>query len=104
MAPNFTEDKILARLVKCGDDFEKSNPHMIHGTFHGGARGLSQTGALRPVPGWGQHRMPIPGLYQTGGTTHPGGSVSGAPGRNAVMVMLKDFGTSIPEVLRKKAK
>jgi phytoene dehydrogenase-like protein len=99
VAPNFTEDKILARLVKCGEDFEKSNPHMIHGTFHGGARGLSQSGGLRPVPGWAQHRMPIPGLYQTGGTTHPGGSITGAPGRNAAMVLLRDLGHELEEVI-----
>jgi hypothetical protein len=36
--------------------------------------------------------MPIPGLYQTGGTTHPGGSVTGGPGRNAAVVMLADLG------------
>jgi phytoene dehydrogenase-like protein len=47
--------------------------------------------------------MPIPGLYQTGATTHPGGSVTGAPGRNAAIVMLKEFGTSIEEVMGKKA-
>jgi phytoene dehydrogenase-like protein len=38
--------------------------------------------------------MPIPGLYQTGSTTHPGGSISAGPGRNAAAVMLKDLGTS----------
>ena len=37
--------------------------------------------------------MPIPGLYQTGGTTHPGGSITGAPGRNAAIVLLQDLGT-----------
>ena len=63
---------------------------MIRGAFHGGDRGLAQSGALRPVPGWGQHRMPIEGLYQTGGTTHPGGSITGAPGRNAAAVILAD--------------
>jgi phytoene dehydrogenase-like protein len=98
-APNFTEDKILARMVNSPDDFERSNPHMIHGTYHGGDRGLAQSGALRPVPGWGQYRMPIPGLYQTGGTTHPGGSITGAPGRNAAIVILKDLGTTLEEVL-----
>jgi phytoene dehydrogenase-like protein len=36
--------------------------------------------------------MPIPGLYQTGATTHPGGSVTGAPGRNAAQVLLTDLG------------
>jgi phytoene dehydrogenase-like protein len=47
--------------------------------------------ALRPATGWAQHRVPIPGLYQTGGTTHPGGSVTGGPGRNGAMVMLSDL-------------
>jgi phytoene dehydrogenase-like protein len=45
--------------------------------------------------------MPIPGLYQTGACTAPGGSVTGTPGRNAAIVMLKDFGTSIEEVVGK---
>jgi phytoene dehydrogenase-like protein len=98
-APNFTEDKIIARLVKSPDEFEHSNPHMIHGAFHGGDRSSSQSGAMRPVPGWAQYRMPIPGLYQTGGTTHPGGSITGAPGRNAAIVILQDLGTSLEEVL-----
>jgi len=55
------------------------------------------------MPGWGQYRMPIPGLYQTGATTTPGGSVTGIPGRNAASLLLKDFGTSIEEVVKKKA-
>jgi phytoene dehydrogenase-like protein len=45
--------------------------------------------------------MPIAGLYQTGATTHPGGSVTGGPGRNAAAVMLKDLGTSIEEVVKR---
>jgi hypothetical protein len=53
--------------------------------------------------GWAQHRMPIAGLYQTGATTFPGGSVTGAPGRNAATVMLKDFGTTIEDVVSKKS-
>jgi hypothetical protein len=46
--------------------------------------------------------MPIAGLYQTGSTTHPGGSISAGPGRNAAAVMLKDFGTSLDAVVAKK--
>ena len=79
-APNLTDEKILAELIVSPVDLERSNPHMWHGTFHGGDRSLANSGALRPAPGWAQHRMPIPGLYQTGGTTHPGGSVTGGPG------------------------
>jgi phytoene dehydrogenase-like protein len=99
VAPGFTEDVIVAMHVKSPADIERSNRHMIHGTFHGGDRGPAQIGALRPVPGWGQHRMPIPGLYQTGGTTHPGGSITGAPGRNAASVLLADLGHELEEVI-----
>jgi phytoene dehydrogenase-like protein len=91
-APSFSTDKILAELIVTPVDLERANPHMWHGTFHGGDRSLANSGALRPAPGWAQHRMPIPGLYQTGGTTHPGGSVTGGPGRNAATVMLTDLG------------
>src|ERR1700757_1135338 len=102
-APNLTEDKILARFVESPLDLERMNPHFWHGSAHAGAQNAAQTGPLRPRAGWAQPRMPIPGLYQTGATTHPGGSVTGAPGRNAATVILKDFGTSIEEVVAKKA-
>jgi phytoene dehydrogenase-like protein len=102
-APNLTDDKILARIVESPLDLERMNAHNWHGTCHGGAQDAAQSGGLRPVPGWAQHRMPIAGLYQTGATTYPGGSVSGGPGRNAATVMLKDLGSSLDEVLKKKA-
>lgn len=102
-APNLTEDKILARFVESPVDLERMNPHNWRGSYHAGAADASQSGAMRPMAGWAQHRMPIHGLYQTGATTHPGGSVTGAPGRNAATVMLKDFGTSIEAVANKKA-
>jgi hypothetical protein len=46
--------------------------------------------------------MPIPGLYQTGATTHPGGSVTGFPGRNAAIVMLQDFGIDPAEAMARE--
>jgi phytoene dehydrogenase-like protein len=94
-APNLTEDRILARVVESPLDLERINPHNWRGTCHGGAQSPAQSAALRPAPGWAQHRMPIAGLYQTGSTTHPGGSISGGPGRNAAAVMLRDLGMNI---------
>lgn len=91
-APNLTDDKILASDIRSPLDLERYNAHNWHGSCHGGDMGPSQSGMLRPVPGYAQHRMPIPGLYQTGATTHPGGSVTGAPGRNAAQVLLMDLG------------
>ncbi len=94
-APNLTDEVILATAVKSPLDLERMNAHNWHGSCHGGDSGPAQSGELRPVPGWASHRMPIGGLYQTGATTHPGGSVSGAPGRNAATVILADLGRSI---------
>lgn len=95
----FGGDAVLERLVKAPEDIERANEHMIRGTFHGGDRSIAQSGGLRPMPGWAQHRMPLRGLYQTGGNTHPGGSITGGPGRNAATVLLQDLGTSIEEVV-----
>lgn len=96
---NFTADKVVDRAVRSPEDLETHNAHMIRGAFHGGDRTPANSGANRPVPGWAQHRMPIPGLYQTGGTTHPGGSITGAPGRNAAVIILEDQGHDPNELL-----
>src|SRR3954447_13454479 len=98
-APNMTDDVILSEYVKSPVDVERHNEHMWHGTIHGGDRSWPNDGPRRPVPGWAQHRMPIPGLYQTGATTHPGGSITGAPGRNCAVVLLEDLGHNAQEVL-----
>jgi phytoene dehydrogenase-like protein len=97
--PNLTDDIVLARLVQSPLDIERGNAHMVGGSAHGGDRGVPFSGALRPAPGWAQHRTPIAGLYQTGGTTHPGGSITGGPGRNAARVLLEDLGTSLEAVV-----
>jgi phytoene dehydrogenase-like protein len=98
-APNMTREKILGELVKSPVDIEHHNEHMWHGTIHGGDRSYPNDGARRPAPGWAQHRMPIPGLYQTGATTHPGGSITGGPGRNCAVVLLDDLGHDPHEVM-----
>jgi phytoene dehydrogenase-like protein len=97
--PNLTDDVILAEHVESPVDLERRNAHNWHGTCHGGDLAPSQSGSNRPVPGWASHRMPIPGLYQTGATTHPGGSVSAGPGRNAAWVLLHDLGIPFETVL-----
>ena len=99
IAPNLTDDVILHRTIKTPLDLERRNLHNIEGTCHGGSSLPSQTGHLRPVPGWAHHRMPIKGLYQTGATTHPGGAISGHPGRNCARIVLEDLGTTLEEVV-----
>jgi phytoene dehydrogenase-like protein len=90
-----SDEAVLARLAQSPLDIERANPHMVGGAAHGGDRSVAFSGPQRPAPGWADHRTPIPGLYQTGGTTHPGGSITGFPGRNAARVLLHDLGTSL---------
>jgi phytoene dehydrogenase-like protein len=94
-APNLTDEAILARTVKSPLDLERMNAHNWHGSCHGGDMSPAQTGRFRF-----HQRTPIPGLYQTGATTHPGGSVTAGPGRNAARVMLADLGRSLDEAVR----
>lgn len=101
--PNMTEDKVLGKFIQSPLDIERMNPAMWRGSVHAAAYGVAQTGDMRPVPGWAEYRMPIPGLYQTGSCTAPGGSVRGAPGRNAAIVILKDHGSSIEEAVSRTA-
>jgi phytoene dehydrogenase-like protein len=50
---------------------------------------LDQMFMFRPLPELSGYRTPIPGLFLTGASTHPGGGVFGASGRSAAKVMLK---------------
>lgn len=45
----------------------------------------------RPVPGYAQYRTPIRDLWICGSSTHPGGGVMGAPGRNAAAEILREM-------------
>ena len=44
----------------------------------------------RPLLGSARYRMPVGGLYLAGSGAHPGGGVTGAPGRNAAREVLAD--------------
>jgi phytoene dehydrogenase-like protein len=58
-----------------------------------------QLGGNRPAPGWAQYRTPVAKLYMTGGSTHPGGGVTGGPGRNATQVIMEDLGLDFESVI-----
>ena len=57
--------------------------------FHG-ALSLDQLWAARPLLGFADYRSPVRGLYLCGSGTHPGGGVTGAPGRNCAREVLRD--------------
>ena len=53
--------------------------------------GLDQFFAWRPVLGLARHRLAVSGLYLCGSGAHPGGGVTGGPGRNAAREILADL-------------
>ncbi|MEM1411757.1 MAG: NAD(P)/FAD-dependent oxidoreductase, partial [Pseudomonadota bacterium] len=87
-APNFRRS-VIARQIKTPLDIER-DLNMLGGDIFHGALHLDQLYSLRPVAGFADHRMPVPGVYLCGSGAHPGGGVSGLPGRNAAQVMLRD--------------
>lgn len=52
---------------------------------------LDQLLGWRP-PGMAGYRTPLGWLYLSGAGTHPGGGLTGAPGRNAALALLADLG------------
>lgn len=88
-APN-VPGAIIARQVLTPLDLERTYALTEGNIFHGDLR-LEQLFFMRPVPGWSQYRTPIAGLYLCGAGTHPGGGVTGAPGRNAAHQALRDW-------------
>src|SRR4029079_10814278 len=58
------------------------------GHIHHGELSADQIFFRRPVRGWGGYTTPVGGLYLCGASTHPGGGVTGVPGRNASQVVL----------------
>jgi phytoene dehydrogenase-like protein len=77
---------------------EVRTPHELEGEigltggniFHGELT-LDQMFFNRPVPGYAQYRAPLPGLYMSGSSNHPGGGVMAAPGANAAREILRDL-------------
>jgi phytoene dehydrogenase-like protein len=77
---------ILALRAESPVDVAEHNVHNLGGSCHGGEF-LMPDGAV--LPGWPSYDTEVGGLFLTGSTSHPGGSVSGRPGRNAARAVLR---------------
>ena len=87
-APGF-RDSVIGYACHSPLDLERDFSLPGGDIFHG-KMSLSQLWAARPALGWGAYRMPLQGLYLCGSGAHPGGGVSGLPGRNAARQILID--------------
>lgn len=80
---------VVARQVHTPVDLEQelgmTGGHPLHGE-----PSLDQWFAWRPMLGYARYRMPVAGLYLCGSGAHPGGGVTGIPGRNAAREVVAD--------------
>ena len=88
VAPNFARS-VLGRRTLSPLDLEREFGLTGGDIFHG-ALALDQLFSARPVLGNADYRMPVRGLYLCGSGAHPGGGVTGIPGRNAAREILRD--------------
>ncbi|MBX9585398.1 MAG: NAD(P)/FAD-dependent oxidoreductase [Gemmataceae bacterium] len=91
-APNLAGDIVLDAFTRSPLDTGRSLPNMRYGDLLIGSLNDGPVGYDRPVAGAGQYRTPLPGLYLCGGSTHPGGNVTGLCGYNAAAVVAADLG------------
>jgi phytoene dehydrogenase-like protein len=86
-APNVAS-LIVKRQVLTPVDLEHrfalTGGHIFHGEM-----AADQLFAFRPILGWARYRTPIAGLFLCGSGTHPGGGLTGLPGRNASRAIVK---------------
>lgn len=82
-------DRILHAQVLSPVDIE-SRFALPGGHVHHGELTVDQIFLRRPAPGAANYRAPIPGLYLSGASAHPGGGVTGVPGHNAAREILRD--------------
>ena len=67
-------------------DFGLTGGHPLHAE-----PGLDQFFLWRPLLGHARYRFGLDGLYLAGSGAHPGGGVTGQPGKNAAREILSDF-------------
>jgi phytoene dehydrogenase-like protein len=100
-APGFKK-RVLHVEVRTPRELE-AEVGLTEGNIFQGELTFDQLLFNRPVPGYAQYRSPIHGLYICGSSTHPGGGVMGAPGRNAAAEIFRDLAGRtghVPENMR----
>lgn len=88
-APNVASS-VVGRLVQTPLWLERELG-LLRGNVMHLEMSVNQMFTFRPSLGMSNYRGPAKGLYLTGASTHPGGGIMGAAGRNAAAVLLHDL-------------
>jgi len=94
-APNLRQQVVIDSFTRSPVDTERAFPNMKFGDLLVGSFANNQIGSNRPFPGAGSYRTPVEGLYLCGGSTHPGGNITGLCGYNAARVLASDLGLPV---------
>jgi phytoene dehydrogenase-like protein len=89
-APGLSSSIVAQELLTPADieqAFRISGGHWHHAEF-----AFDQFLMVRPVPGAAQYGTPVAGLFLCGAGSHPGGGVTGIPGRNAARRVIAGVG------------
>jgi beta-carotene ketolase (CrtO type) len=85
-APNLKQALIARKVESPAELGERLGAY--NGNYYHIDMTLEQMVFFRPLPEIANYQTPIDGLYLTGAGTHPGGSISGMPGRNCANVFI----------------
>ncbi len=88
-APNM-RGAIEKRFIQTPLDLERTLG-LLRGNVMHLEMSLDQMFAFRPLPEMAEYKTPLPGLFLTGASTHPGGGVFGASGLSAARVVGKEL-------------
>jgi phytoene dehydrogenase-like protein len=88
-APNVT-DAVVGQLVETPLFLERELG-LLRGNVMHLEMSVNQMFMMRPALDMSDYRGPLKGLYLTGASTHPGGGIMGAAGRNTAAVVLRDL-------------
>jgi len=88
-APGFRR-QVIAHTALSPADLEREFGLVGGDIFHGRLT-LDQLWSARPMLGYADYRSPLKGLYLCGSGAHPGGGVTGLPGRNCAREVLRDL-------------
>ncbi|MBH8564683.1 NAD(P)/FAD-dependent oxidoreductase [Nostoc sp. CENA67] len=87
-APNVKNATIARRVESPAELGERLGAYK--GNYYHIDMTLDQMVFFRPLPEIANYKTPIENLYLTGAGTHPGGSISGMPGRNCARSFLQN--------------
>lgn len=85
-APNLKKAMIARRVESPAELGERLGAYK--GNYYHIDMTLDQMVFFRPLPELANYKTPIDGLFLTGAGTHPGGSISGMPGRNCARIFI----------------